>query len=284
MAAITDAKADLYLDEPPAYDFKELNPAVHKDLIADLRSINSTSTDLTPVTGTEFIPSKTLLLNARGIRLIRLPIPSGELEIPITNTNGDIVYLSTRAKRCSGDAVLHDASGKQLLVSKHYFGPGRDPNIRLLDKGAGDEAVVVTRSKWTSRRQEFVLPDGKIFTWRYVREVDAFASTQGKEKRRTHLVLELTDASATANEKSAKGTERGKRIAELVRNDEARTPKTRPSDAGNGGELKIDAAFCESVGIREDVVVASCLIMLKKEIDRRRAVQFIILASIAGAS
>jgi hypothetical protein len=278
-----DATATMsYLDEPPAYDFKELSPTDRKDLIEEVSSLSSLATNVTSVSSSHFTPTKTLLVNARGIRMIRLPIPSGQLEIPITNTNGDLVYVSTREKRCSGNAILYDNSGKELLASEYQFGPGREPKIRHLGQGDGGERLIVTKGKWTSRRQDFVLPDGKTFTWRYIREADNFASIDGKEKKRSHLVLDVPDASPVINKKSKKVKDNRIRVAELVRNDEARTPGTGPCDAGNGGQLEIDSAYCEGIGLRDDVIVASCLMMLKKEIDRRRAVQFMVLAGIVG--
>lgn len=94
-------------------------------------------------------------------------------------------------------------------------------------------------------------------------------------------MLDVTDTTAPMSEKDKKKAPR-KRVAELVRNDEARTPGTSATDAGNDGELKIDSTFCERIGLRVDVVVVSCLMMLKKEIDRRRAMQFMIIAGAAG--
>jgi hypothetical protein len=271
-----------YLEEPPTYDFKDLDASDRKDLINEVRSIGSTTTNATAIVGIDFTPSKTLLINARGIRLIRLPIPSGQLEIPITNTTGEIVYVSAREKRCSGNAVLHDAAGKALLASEYQFGPGREPKIRILDQEAENAATIMTKSKWTSRQQEFALPDGKSFTWRYVHEFDAAMSLDGKQKKRTYIVLDIANTTTIKDEeKSGKANRR--RVAQLVRGEEARTPGTRSTDAGNGGRLQIDTDFCQSIGLRDDIIVASCLMMLKKEIDRRRIVQFMILASAAGS-
>ncbi|CAI7619596.1 unnamed protein product [Penicillium crustosum] len=72
----------------------------------------------------------------------------------------------------------------------------------------------------------------------------------------------------------------GPRIAQLVRGEDSRTPGTSRSSAGNGGELQIDEAALQSLELDEAVIVATCLMMLKKEIDRRRMIQ---LAIIAGA-
>jgi hypothetical protein len=292
-----------YLDEPPAYDFTEVSSSDRKDLIIDdSRSVSSSTSDVAgAVSDSDF--TRTLLIGARGIRFVRLPLPPGQLEILVADTNSNIVYTSTRAKKCSGNAVLKNAAGVEVLASEYQFGPGREPKIRFVNQAPeyetseqmssektdsekkdveqNDSAVITTKGKWTSRQQTFILPNGRDFTWRYIKERDAFASIDGKDRRKWHLVLEVSDANATIEDKNSKNAPK-RRVAELFRNAEARTPGTSSSDAGNGGELKIDAAFCESTGLREDVIVASCLMMLKKEIDRRRAVQFMIMAGIAS--
>jgi hypothetical protein len=201
---------------------------------------------------------------------------------------------------------LSDANGTELLASAYQWGPGRDPKIHLFgqapvvnttlataEKATTEEQITIdgntvaeikTKGRWTSTRQEFILPSNRgSFTWRYVKERDAFLSVNGKEKKRRHLVLEVTSTNAASSislpDKNIKVLV--KRVAELVRNAETRTPGTSSMDAGNGGELQIDAEFCESIGLREEWIVASCLMMLKKEIDRQRGIQF---AIIAGAS
>lgn len=191
--------------------------------------------------------------------------------------------------------MLFDANGAELTASEYRWGPGRDPKIRLIGQAAltdrtivtkqksttaessaiDDNAVaeITTKSSWTFRRHEFMLPSNLgSFTWRYVRERDAFRSTNGKDKKRFHLVLEVTftNTSSSISLPDKDVQIYVKRAAELVRNAETRTPGTSATDAGNGGELRIDAELCENVGLKEEWVVASCLMMLKKEIDRNR--------------
>ncbi|KAF2453725.1 hypothetical protein BDY21DRAFT_354858 [Lineolata rhizophorae] len=98
------------------------------------------------------------------------------------------------------------------------------------------------------------------------------------------------ESSGGAKEKSAerrrgskgkgKKVERGVRVAMLVRTDETRTPGTGKTTAGNGGELVVD----EYMGclVEEPLLVASCILMLKKEIDRRRLLQAMVIAGGAG--
>lgn len=66
-------------------------------------------------------------------------------------------------------------------------------------------------------------------------------------------------------------------VARFVRGEETRTPGTKASHAGNGGRLEMalerggEDLFAGGVG--EEVVVATVLVMLKKEVDRRRGAQ-----------
>lgn len=279
--ATTETKS--YLDEPPAYDIKDLSSAEQKDLMTESSSVRSVSTDATRVAPTNFHGSKTLLLNARGIPVLRFPIPSREMQVPITTPSGDLAYMSTRAKWTSGNAVLSNAEGKELIASEYQFGPNRDPKLRLLNKG-GEE--IHTKSNWTSRRQEYAFQTGQGFIWQYVKEVDPSpANTKGK--KRSFLVLEVpvTTPSSPITTGKGKKKQETRRVARLVRNEESRTPGTKACFAGNGGGLEIDEQALEATGLGEDLVIASCLMMLKKEIDRRRLVQaWVLTAAISGGS
>ncbi|KAF2265088.1 hypothetical protein CC78DRAFT_532715 [Lojkania enalia] len=248
--------------EAPHIDIKMLSDQEKKELIAaDALSITS-GTTIAPIDGS-FHPFKSLIINTKGIAALRLPLPPSKLEISIYNTDSTVAYLSTRKQRSSGNCVLSDAEGRQLIGTTYFFGPGRDPVLRFLDGSeiSGDE--IKTVSKWTSRSQRFVLPDGRAFTWDYKKE----KGFGGEGKKGTALVLTMG----------------GKRIAVLIRNDETRTPGSKTCSAGNGGELVLGEDVGGKEGILEELVVASCLLMLKKEIDRRRAVQFAIIAGAAGS-
>jgi hypothetical protein len=228
-----------------------------------------------------YLPSKTLFINAQGIPKIHIPTPLNELEIRITNANKDIAYVSKRHNLSTANATLFDASGKELLDAVYLDGPGREPTIRVLGQDVNEKATIVTKGKWTSRSRDFVLPDGRIFTWSYIREADVIASAKGKEKQRSHLVLEVSDAGSAVNDQETKTSKHFSRVAELVRNEETYTPGTSSTHTGNGGELKIDSSYCDSIGLNEDVVVMSCLMMLKKELDRGRIVQHMVFVGVS---
>jgi hypothetical protein len=236
----------------------------------------SVATTLAP-SGTTFVPSRTLILRAHGMPLVRLPIPSRELELHIEDPKnpGVSAYVSTRQKMSSGNAVLSAAGVGDVIRSVYKFGPGRAPRLELLRNEGGEVSV---KGKWMSRKQDFVLhlASGKEkgFAWRYSKEVKPGAAHFGLEgaekevKPRSFLVCESS----------------GTRVAMLIRDEETRTPGSSSTSAGNGGELLIDEVALGEAGIREELVVATCIMMLKKEMDRRRGVQFAILAGMAGGS
>ncbi|KAF2432191.1 hypothetical protein EJ08DRAFT_648280 [Tothia fuscella] len=262
-----------YLDDPPDIMRENLSSNEKKEVVAYAHSNYSTETDVTVVAPSNFNPSRTLVINARGIALIRLPFPSRELEIIVSTPEGDLAYVSTRAKARSGNATLTEANGTALIASEYFWGPGRDPKLHILNRDSPSDIKI--ESKWTSRSQDFVLPSEQKLQWRYSREIDPSTSNT-KGQKRSFLVLEVP-----GNKK-----EKNARLAQLIRNDETRTPGTKKCDAGNGGEIVMDENAMKSFGVAEDFVVASCLMMLKKEIDRRRTYQMLMVggASSGGGS
>ncbi|KAI1925905.1 hypothetical protein LOZ65_002717 [Ophidiomyces ophidiicola] len=228
-------------------------------------SISDTATAAPTITH-PFSPSKSLFLDAHGIRLIRLPLPSSELEIPIRNADGSLAYTSKRSKRSSGDATLSSPEIGELLSTSYFFGPNRDPVIQPASKGlqaggAPENSPLTIRvtSEWKSRTQYFTTIYGDSFQWRYIRCDDP------RWVCKKLLVLEKVKNSVAS-----------RRIAQLVRNEVTRPEGTSKCTAGNGGELMLDG---EAMGaeIDEALVVATCLLMLKKEVDRRRMMQMMVV-------
>ena len=229
-------------------------------------SICSASTTETLSHNAPFSPDRSLFINCKGIRAIRLPVPSFELEIPIYDADANLMYTSTRERKWSGDAVLSSPKGGDLVSTSYFFGPNRNPIIQQLhpsDLEVGGSIEVT--GKWTSRDTAFTLSNGKTFEWSYVRE------KQPDGKKRTLLVLHLVDG---------KSTNPGRRLAQLVRSSETRPPGASKCNAGTGGELVLNADAVE--WIDEPMVVATCILMLKKEIDRRRLIQAAVLSGGGG--
>lgn len=249
------------LEQPPV-DITLLDDQDKKELIiADTASVTSGTT----ISASElsFTPAKSFHITAKGVPVLRLPAPPSELVTTINNFDGSIAYQSTRERRSSGNCVLTDAEGQRRIATSYFFGPGKDPILTRLDTGGGEDNTIKTVSKWTSRSQKFLLPDRRTFEWEYKKE----RGFGGQNKKGTALVLTMD----------------GKRLAALIRNDETRTPGSKSCSAGNGGELVLGEEVGGKEGINEELVIASCLLMLKKEIDRRRAVQFMMITSVVAS-
>ncbi|KAH7392202.1 hypothetical protein DE146DRAFT_133324 [Phaeosphaeria sp. MPI-PUGE-AT-0046c] len=216
---------------------------------------------ISPGQASTFDPVVSLHIDSKGLALIRLPLPPSQLEIEIRKSDGSLAYTSKRSKRCSGNCSLLDASGTPLITTKYFFGPCREPIISLLDCNKVPEQNVKLTSKWNSRKYTYLLPDGRTFAWQYAgKKTLATFGIHGAKS--TALVLKLG----------------GEIVAALIRNEDTRTPGTTYFSAGNGGELLLGAAVNNEDGLSEELIVATCLLMLKKECDRRRAVQFMVIS------
>ncbi|RVX73226.1 hypothetical protein B0A52_02354 [Exophiala mesophila] len=233
--------------------------------------VSTDSTTPTLVGGSSFKPGATLDIAARGIGTFRFPLPSSELEILVYHSDGTLAYTSTRAKRSSGNSVLSHAKLGDLISTTYKFGPNREPVLRLMQSPGheyGEEDEVKVKGRWTSRATSFSTPDGRTFDWSYAKSKDA----NGK---RVNLIA--------LRESSGSEEPEGKILAQLVRGQDSRTPGSSRCTAGNGGQLIFDQDATSIVD--ESLIVATCLMMLKKEIDRRRATQMaIIMGAASGGS
>ena len=159
----------------------------------------------------------------------------------------------------------------------------------------------LTSRRLLGRTIAFTSPKYGSFEWRYCsrKEKSSFlcpanatsspSHTTAKTKPDNLLVLEKI-----SKQVDAKGKERetGRvRVAQLVRSDETRTPGSRGGSAGNGGRLECclerivldgEEEGLMEVLVDEVTVVITCLVMLKKEIDRLRGAQIAVMS--AGAS
>ncbi|OJD13468.1 hypothetical protein AJ78_06079 [Emergomyces pasteurianus Ep9510] len=227
-------------------------------------SISSTETTETLVKGpSSFIPGHSLSIDARGKALIRLPTPASQLEIQIHNPDTSLAYVSTRKKRCSGNSTLSSPERGDLISTEYFFGPNREPIVHLLNESEKESLQIKVKGKFTSRTTNFSSPDGSAFEWRYLKE----RGLDGKKEQL--LVLEKVEVTGRI------------RVAYLLRNEQTRSSKTSKRTAGNGGELVFDRHASELID--EALIVATCLLMLKKEIDRRRALQAFVLVAAAGS-
>ncbi|KAJ5805333.1 hypothetical protein N7474_011220 [Penicillium riverlandense] len=239
---------------------------------SDVASIGSSASTLCPtITDESFTSSRKLYIDAHGIRAFRLPLPDSQTEIPVYDEDGVVAYSSTRSKRWSGSSVLSSSKHGNLIHTDYFFGPNRDPVLRLLQSTDVRPEELQVSGKWTSRSTRFTMPNGTRFEWSYAKE-----KREGKHVNL--IILRMVDTVSQAKEPT-----NGRIVAKLVRGEDTRTPGTSRCRAGNGGELQIDENALTSAQLKEAVVVATSLIMMKREIDRRRALQFAMIGG-GGAS
>jgi hypothetical protein len=204
--------------------------------------------------------------------------------ISVHNVNsGESEYTSIRLKRTSNSCALvrgSDPNGTPLIATIYRWGPGRPPRMRILPpqtSASVDAAInsdhiecepVEVRSRSLISRAQKLDTSFGTFEWRYG------SRTERKEAydAASLLIMERTDSVSSVCGKKGK---RGVRVAQLVRNDEFRTPGTNKHMGGNGGRLMMDLSMWTdnkkaSAKDVEAFVVASCICMLKREADRFR--------------
>ena len=204
-----------------------------------------------------FHPGTIFYVAQRGIGACRVLTPSSELLTEIFYEDGSVAYTSIRAKWSSGSAVLNHSKLGDLISTTYVWGPGHPPVLRLLGAQESFDPITIN-GKWFSRTTGFTTPDGRIFEWSYAKTKDT------NEKRVNLIVLQ---------EKGAREI-----LAQLIRGEGTRSEGTSRCTAGNGGQLILDQEATSH--IEEALIIATCLVMLKREIDRRRGAQ---AANIAGA-
>lgn len=242
-----------------------------------------------------FHPTCSMQIDNQGLPIIALPLAPRPYPIPVyavdaTGSTGTKLYESIRESRGSGNAILFRGGDQQQPVcsTTYRFGPGRPPKIRLLtldtditslsdEPPAGVEEFEVQGRGYMTRAVSIRTHLG-TFEWRYAgkaerREVDA----------NSLLVLEQVTQIALEGGKTEK---KRRRVAQLVRNSEYRTRGSGWSTAGNGGRLMMDTSeWSDRKGESQQIeafIIASCIVMLKREMDRRRVHQAMMLSSGGG--
>ncbi|OOQ88194.1 hypothetical protein PEBR_14243 [Penicillium brasilianum] len=236
-------------------------------------SASSSSTLYTLADPSPFHADRTLLIDARGIGCFRLPIPNRQLEIAITHPDGRPAYVSTRDRLWSGNSLLSHQKLGESIRTEYFFGPNRDPVLHLLQSSSGDAEEIRLRGEWTSRSTRWTTPSGSELRWSYAKE-------KRPDGRKINLIVLSVIEHSGGDRKGSQTSER--RLAQLVRCAETRTPQTSRCSAGNGGMLQMDEEALRATGIDESVVVATCLVMLKKEVDRRRLIQMMVMSGAAS--
>lgn len=211
-----------------------------------------------------FSPGTTLTIQSLGISWFRFPLSVKELTTPVLRDSTP-VYQSVRDKRSTGSCTLTatQPTATEVARTTYSFGPGRKraPAVAIGD----EEEFRVYRSGGICCANCTFQWRGERCEWVYEREMrPATTSSDARPLKTKLLVLYIGD-----------GTNRRK-VAELVRNNETRTKGSGSTWAGNGGALVLGD------GADEVMVVTTVLVMLKREMDRRRFHQIAMLSG-AGA-
>lgn len=292
---------------PPTYDDATAASSSHA---ADAESsAGAQATAAAP----SFTPTVHLQIETSGKQWLSLPTGTRPDPVPVYRVEAGSwapdstpAYVSLRFSRNDGSCQLvrgDDESQTPVCTTLYRFGPGKPPNFRLPqslisphtppagpdqrrdgeveeeEEIDGLDLKIASRSI-TSRTQLLKTPLG-TFQWRYASRKER-AAVPGADDL---LVCEIVETAALAG--GRKTEETTTRVAQLVRGEGTRSMGSGRSTAGNGGRLMVDLARWADLkgGGREAVevlVVASCVCMLKKEVDRRRMQQIMIMAGGAG--
>ncbi|KAL4730284.1 hypothetical protein ACLX1H_002317 [Fusarium chlamydosporum] len=241
-----------------------------------------------------FNPTKQLQIQAPGFPLISLPLPPQPDPIYIFNVapTGNIAeaeYVSIRPARNSGSCFLaraNDHAQKPLCSTTYRFGPGKPPKIRFETETTQDRQAeeIEISCKGVLTRSVVMRTHLGTFEWRYGSRAERRAAqTSVGEEVDSLLILDQVMKVAVAG---GKQEERRRKVGQFVRSSRLRTPGSKRSTAGNGGRLMLDLREWtdrkdERVEM-EILAVASCVSMMKKEVDRRRMHQTMAIAG--GAS
>ncbi|EPS40498.1 hypothetical protein H072_5645 [Dactylellina haptotyla CBS 200.50] len=251
-----------------------------------------------------FHPTRLLQIEAAGHPLVALPCtpPPNPIYIHAVSPTGDVLeplYLSLRGSRSSNNSVLvraSDPSETPLCSTTYRRGPGKPPKIQLhgaavsdsddLDTcssasahkkgeeaGEEDDVTITVSSRGITTRAQIMQTQLGTFAWR-------FASREERRDAAADNLLVLERITTVKGNKQ----EHRHRVAQLVRNAEFRSAGSNKRTAGNGGRLMLDLSqWADSKGEAEQIealALASCLVMLKKEVDRRRALQVAVIISV----
>ncbi|RYP65833.1 hypothetical protein DL769_006205 [Monosporascus sp. CRB-8-3] len=221
---------------------------------------------------------------------------------PKSSGFGSVRYL-VRGDEYGAVAEKEAPDPTPLATTTYRFGPGRPPTVLLGHPADPErvETVEVASRSLVSRAVELRTSFG-VFAWRYARSKERKACVLGAGPDGgaaaapdsllvfEHLIDEGDgddDGGGNGGKRRAQASRRAsvRRVAQLVRNPEFRSPGTSARTAGNGGRLMLDlGGFDEKLRERVQwLAVATALVMLKKEVDRRKAAQIAIIAAAAGS-
>ena len=237
-----------------------------KEYATSIHSVASTASTLLDTSQANFLQGKRFHIEAKGIRALRPPMPMRQNEIPIYTADGALAYTATKDKALSSHTIL--ASPKHGDLFSIDFRPGGCPWIRFLHSVEGDVIPpIALQCKLTTRTTSFTPPDGGCrWEWKY------WTTTSPDGRKLKALCLERIDGAAYA---------KVTRIAYLLRSPDTRATGSSGCSAGNGGQLVLDPDVDLSI-VEEALVIATCLVMLRRERDRRRFIQAMVIGGMGS--
>lgn len=268
---------------PPAYEMGVLTPTTSISN-ESLPAYDNLSKRLSSSSQTTFCTTKSLQIESAGHPLIALPVclkptPTPVYSVTPSGEIGELAYESLRTKKHSGNSILVRAGGDSeapICSTAYRFGPGRPPRLSLHGLRETEEEYEVI-NKGCATRAQIIRTHLGTFEWRYANRQER--KTEGANSL---LILDLVSTISI----DGKERERRQKVAQFVRNEEYRTAGSKGSTAGNGGRLMMDLRdWVDTKGEEEQMevlAVATCIVMLKKEVDRRRMHQAIVLMSASG--
>jgi hypothetical protein len=198
--------------------------------------------------------------------------PFSIYEIPIYS-NGSLSYLSKSKSEDSGNRVLYTATKKALIESIHHSTPWRNSLLKITGETDAEYEIKVS-GNLTSHDKKFHCNSPPIsFEWKYVQEKrEILRGTRMKTKKINVLIMEMQHL----------GGKNTIRIASIDRGRNSRNTGLASLVTGIQGKLIIDDLVAKENGISESLIVSSCLMMLKIELNRQRISQVLASGS-AGA-
>lgn len=235
---------------------------------------------------TSFHHTRAFQIETAGHGTFQLPLPPKAVPIPVFHveedgTVGDVAYESLRNKRSSGNCALVRAGNgiaeAPVCSTTYRFGPGKNPQMQLHGR-LDPQEVYEVQGKGLMTRAQSIRTHLGTFEWRYAGRDDRKAVGAS-----SLLLLERVTTVALAG---GKQEERRAILGMFVRNSELRTQGTNGCTAGNGGRLLLNLTEWADTKVEveqmEILAISSCIVMLKKEVDRRRVQQIMIMSGAAG--
>lgn len=246
-------------------------------------------------------PATRLFISQRGNTIRPWPFAySSDLITPIFDeSRTNQLYASTRFKKSSGTCVLTPAYTEQHqeplnpqdkfeVHTTYAWGPGKDPVISYQVRGEDTKVEIPLKSKSTFSRSRWFVWGGERYEWRYLGRCDSSGlvlqrvvptsdtcSTPTQEviitDEKQRPITPTSPCSPSKGKSSRKSEDNYVTIASFNRDPEENKRVLGFGPSGQGGWVYIYETGKTEGGkeLPQFMVLASCLVMLKRERDRR---------------